>query len=89
MPTLDADTIVLELTPREAAVIRPLARFFSWDAGDFGPEMRSVSNALSMQDVKTLIDHIDVCVRYRDTNRLMEPKALIIDDFSSCRVIRI
>lgn len=85
----DADTIVLELTPREAAVIHRLSCFFSWDAGDFGPEMHAVFRALSAEDVRPLFEHILPCVRYRDTNRLMPVNALIIDDLSSNRVIHI
>ena len=83
------DTVVLELTPREAAVIRQLACFFAWDAGDFGPEMRSVFRALSVTEVTNLIEHIQVCVRYRDNNRLMPLNALMIDDLSSHRVIKL
>lgn len=86
---MDDDTVVLELTPREAAVIRRLAAFFAWDAGDFGPEMRAVFQALSSEDVTRLINHIEVCVRYRDTNRLMPINALMIDDLSAHRVIKL
>jgi hypothetical protein len=83
------DTIVLELTPREAAVIRRLSCFFAWDLGDFAQEMRAVFRALSEDEIRQAIDHIHVCVRYRDTNRLMAVNALMIDDVSSHRVIRI
>lgn len=79
----DADTIVLELTPREAAVLRKLAMFFAWDGGDFGPEMRAVYMALSNQEVMLHIEHINPCVRYRDTKRLMPVNALIIDDIGN------
>ena len=85
----DADTIVLELTPREAAVIHRLSCFFAWDAGDFGPEMHAVFRALSSEEVRSLFEHILPCVRYRDTNRLMPVNALIIDDLSARRVIHI
>ena len=85
----DEDTILLELTPREAAVIRRLSCFFAWDAGDFAPEMRAVFQALSEDGVRQLMDHIHVCVRFKDTNRLMPIDALKIDDVSSHRVIRI
>lgn len=74
------DTIVLELTPREAAVIRRLSCFFAWDGGDFGSEMRAVFRALSDEDVMALIQHINVHVRYRDTRRLMPVDALILEE---------
>lgn len=83
------DTVVLELTPREAAAIRRLSCFFAWDAGDFGPEMRSVFQALSTPEIMGLIEHIQVCVRYRDNNRLMSVNALMIDDLSSHRVVKL
>jgi len=74
------DTIVLELTPREAAVIRRLASFLAWDGGDFGPEMRSIYKALSDHSIMMHIGHIEPCVRYRDTKRLMPVNGLIVDD---------
>jgi hypothetical protein len=51
--------------------------------------MRAVFRALSEDEIRQAIDHIHVCVRYRDTNRLMAVNALMIDDVSSHRVIRI
>ena len=74
------DTIVLELTPREAAVIRRLSCFFAWDGGDFGSEMRAVFRALSDDNVMDLIRHINVGVRYRDTKRLMATDALVVEE---------
>lgn len=76
----EADTILLELTPREAAVIRRLSCFFAWDGGDFGSEMRAVFRALSAEDVMELIRHINVGVRYRDTRKLMPVDALVLEE---------
>lgn len=74
------DTIVLELTPREAAVIRRLSCFFAWDGGDFGSEMREIYRALSSEDVVNLIKHLNVQVRYRDTKKLMAVDALVLEE---------
>lgn len=76
----EPDTIVLELTPREAAVIRRLSCFFAWEGGDFGSEMRAVFRALSEDDVMELIRHINVGVRYRDTHKLMATDALVLEE---------
>ena len=42
----DTPTIILELTPREAAVIYTMAWSANWDKGDYGSECREIAEAL-------------------------------------------
>lgn len=84
----DHDTIVLELTPREAAVIRCLSAFLAWDDGAFGPELRAIYKTLSDHDIMVHIEHIQPCVRYRDTKRLIPVNGLVVDEIG-VKVIQI
>jgi hypothetical protein len=42
----DDTTIVLELTPREAAVLLELTSVVSWSKGDYGEEVEAICRAL-------------------------------------------
>lgn len=42
----EGTTIVLELTPREAAAVQEMALMYNWHRGDYSKETRAVYDAL-------------------------------------------
>lgn len=80
--------IVLELTAREAAVIRRLSSICAWDAGDFAEELKCIYKVLSEHAIMGHIDDIKPCVRDRGTGLLVPINSLAVEDLDN-KVIRI
>ena len=73
-------TIILELTPREAAVIFDFVSTAAWDRGDFSKECREIKEAL--HDVGQEFLHIEALMS--DKNGIVENESFWFIDEGCC-----
>lgn len=77
---IDDHIIVLELTSREAAVIRRLSVICAWDRGAFAPELKSIYKALSEHVITGQLENIRPFAMDRYSGDEVEINSLVIHE---------